>query len=199
MAGKEQLTAESWNRRYLDANTPWDLGDVSPPLKQWIDRFPSKELKILIPGAGKAHEATYLFESGFQQVFVCDWAEEAMAHFREQSPDFPESQLLVRDFFELAPAYDIILEQTFFCALHPSQRPDYARKCAELLVEGGLLGGLLFAHPFPFEGPPFGGTKEEYLTYLEPHFEVLEMEVSPHSVKPRAGRELFFLCKSGAS
>jgi len=41
------------------------------------------------------------------------------------------------------------------------------------------------------EKRPFGGTKEEYLEYLEPYFSVKSFERSYNSIPPRAGKELF--------
>ena len=61
----------------------------------------------------------------------------------------------------------------------------------ELLVDGGKLVGLLFDFPLTEDGPPFGGNKEEYLTYFEPHFEIAIMERAYNSIQPRSGRELF--------
>jgi hypothetical protein len=60
-----------------------------------------------------------------------------------------------------------------------------------LLADGGKLAGLLFAFPFEQEGPPFGGTKEEYEQLFSPHFDINHLAISEASIKPRAGRELF--------
>ncbi len=186
------LTSNYWNERYKMHNTPWDIGYVSPPLKHYLDQLKDQSLRILIPGAGRAYEAVYAYRQGFQQVFVCDWAPAAFEYLKQQAPDFPEAQMLVEDFFELALTVDLILEQTFFSAIEPVRRPDYARKAAELLSNNGKVVGLLFAHPFEHPGPPFGGTKEEYQRIFLPYFRILQMDVSLDSILPRAGRELFF-------
>jgi len=186
-----RLNSTYWNDRYQRGDTPWDIGDVSKPLKAYIDGLANKQLRVLIPGAGRAYEAAYLHQQGFEQVYVCDWAEDAFQLLRTQVPDFPTEHQLVQNFFELDLTVDLILEQTFFAAIRPEQRPDYARKAAELLAPKGRLAGVLFAQPFPTEGPPFGGTAEEYRTYFEPHFAVLQMDISENSIKPRAGKELF--------
>ena len=54
------LNSNYWQTRYLNAETGWDLGKVSPPLQAYIDQLSSQNLKILIPGAGNAYEAEYL-------------------------------------------------------------------------------------------------------------------------------------------
>ena len=189
------LNADYWNERYLHHDTPWDIGSVSPPLQHFFEQLPDKNMRILIPGAGHAHEVGYLFQQGFTEVYVCDWAHQALQEFLNDYPDFPQDHLLEEDFFKLKGQYDLIVEQTFFCALLPKQRPDYARKMHTLLFPDGCLMGLLFAEEFPFEGPPFGGTKAAYLSYFEPFFQVQRMEIAPDSIRPRAGREFFFLLK----
>jgi hypothetical protein len=63
----------------------------------------------------------------------------------------------------------------------------------KLLNSGGKLVGLLFNHKFSFEGPPFGGTHEEYSTLFRPFFDIVKMDVAYNSIKPRAGRELFII------
>ena len=85
----------------------------------------------------------------------------------------------------------MILEQTFFCALPVELRKKYAQKMNSLLHPGGKLIGLLFDFPLKSDGPPFGGSKEEYLDYFEPYFEIKLMERSVNSIQPRMGSELF--------
>ncbi|NUO02599.1 MAG: SAM-dependent methyltransferase [Saprospiraceae bacterium] len=185
------LDATYWENHYRGEDTPWDIGSVSPALKAYIDGIQDKNLRILIPGAGSAHEAIYLHRAGFTRVFVCDWAPSAFQYLRKEAPDFPEGHLLVADFFKLELEVDLILEQTFFCAIQPELRKAYALKTAELLAAGGKLAGLLFAFPFDAEGPPFGGTRDEYEHLFAPHFQMLHLAISNLSIKPRAGRELF--------
>ncbi len=51
------LNVDFWNNRYLENNTPWDIGHISNPIKDVIDSIDDKNRKVLIPGAGKAYEA----------------------------------------------------------------------------------------------------------------------------------------------
>ncbi len=78
-------------------------------------------------------------------------------------PTFPDSYLIHKDFFELQTKFDLILEQTFFCALNPILRPKYVQKMSELLNAKGKLVGLLFNVPLNEGHPPFGGDKKEYI------------------------------------
>jgi thiopurine S-methyltransferase len=71
---------------------------------------------------------------------------------------------------------------------------EYARKTSELLVENGKLVGVIFNRDFE-GGPPFGGTKEEYLNYFSIHFRRVEITECYNSIKPRMGTELFLKCE----
>jgi methyl halide transferase len=188
---KQDFNADYWQKRYQRSQTGWDTGTITTPLKDYFDQLTNKDLRILIPGCGNAYEAEYLFRNGFTQVFVADVAPSPLENFAHRIPGFPKGHLLLQNFFNLEGAYDIIVEQTFFCALNPDLRAAYARKCAELLVPAGRLVGLLFDTSFTHEGPPFGGTAEEYKTYFEPYFYFKHFERAYNSIAPRLGRELF--------
>jgi SAM-dependent methyltransferase len=187
------LSSDYWQSRYLNAQTGWDLGAVSPPLKAYADQLSGQKLKILIPGAGNAYEAEYLHNLGFTEVYVADLAEAPLKALKQRVLDFPEAHLLLQNFFDLKDTFDLILEQTFFCAINPELRPAYAKKCAELLKPGGKLVGLLFNTTFEKPGPPFGGSAEEYRAYFEPYFHFRTFAPAYNSVKPRAGHELFMI------
>ncbi|MGH1366359.1 MAG: methyltransferase domain-containing protein [Calditrichia bacterium] len=192
MTKKEQ--DNYWSKRYEDNSTGWDIGYASTPLVEYIDQLEDKDLKILIPGAGNAYEAEYLFQQGFTNVFVLDISEFPLKALKERLPEFPETQLIHGDFFDHEGEYDLILEQTFFCSFEPSRenRTNYGRKMNELLKPNGKLVGLWFNHAL-FDGAkrPFGGSREEYLSYLMPHFEVKCFEDCRNSIKPRMGSEFF--------
>lgn len=179
-----------WNQRYQNEDTPWDIGELSLPLRFIMDEVAGPEMKILIPGAGRAYEAVYLHQKGFPNVYVCDWAPSAFEHLRRAAPDFPEEHLITGDFFQLEEEFDLMLEQAFFCALPPDMRPLYARKTAGLLRPNGLLAGVLFGVVFPFEGPPFGGSLPEYEGLFQPYFDREKMEICQSSIPPRAGSEI---------
>lgn len=185
------LDAGYWSRRYREHSTGWDLGAPSAPLKNYIDQLKDQDLRVLIPGAGNAYEAEYLFSKGFRHVFICDLAAEPLRNFAARCPGVKKEQLLQQDFFDLQGQYDLILEQTFFCALHPSLRPAYFQKMAELLVPGGRLAGLLFNDTLNAGEPPFGGSREEYLEYIHAPLRIHTLEACYNSIPPRQGRELF--------
>ena len=188
------LNKDYWEGRYREQRLGWDIGAVSTPLKTYIDQLTDKELKILVPGAGYGYEAVYLFKSGFRNTFVLDIAPTPLEAIRQECPDFPEDQLLETDFFGLEESgFDLILEQTFFCALDPGLRPNYVQKMHELLATNGRLAGLFFDFPLSEQGPPFGGSEAEYRALFEPFFRIRTLERAYNSIEPRQGIELFFI------
>ena len=186
-----KLTNQYWDYRYKQHQTGWDIGYISAPLKEYFDQLTDNKLKILIPGAGKGWEAEYLFKKGFINTFMLDYSEEAIMSLKGRFPGFPESNLIYDDFFNHKNNYDMIVEQTFFCSLHPSQRVDYVKGVAAMLVPGGKLVGVLFNQIFDKGGPPFGGTKNEYVDLFESNFDIKIMDTAYNSITPRQDQELF--------
>lgn len=186
-----QLDSQYWNSRYIDNDFGWDAGDVTTPLKTYFDQLKDKSIKILIPGAGNSYEAEYLFNKGFKNVFVLDFADAPLKNIKERCKDFPSQHLIKDDFFNHGGQYDLIIEQTFFCAIDPKLRADYAKHMHALLKPKGKLVGVLFDTVFEKEGPPFSGNKEEYVKYFTPYFNFNTFDLCYNSIKPREGRELF--------
>ncbi len=185
------LDKDFWENKYKTNKIGWDLGKISSPLKTYFDQLTNKELKILIPGGGNSYEAEYLFKKGFKNVFVVDLAKSALDNLKTRVPSFPESQLILGNFFDIKNTFDLIIEQTFFCALDPSLRKKYVDKMKGLLTEKGKLVGLLFDAKLNDDHPPFGGNKAEYLTYFEPYFTIDTLTACYNSEKNRSNRELF--------
>lgn len=188
-----KLTKEYWTERYSQNNIPWDAGIITTPIKEYIDQLTNKDLKILIPGVGNGYELSYLYQNGFKNVYGLDISEEPIVNFKKNNPDFPENQLIVDDFFKHDNQYDLIIEQTFFCALNKELRPLYAAKMHKLLKENGKLAGVLFSFPLTEQGPPFGGSLEEYQELFSDNFLLKTFETCYNSIKPREKNELFII------
>ncbi|MBS1628761.1 MAG: methyltransferase domain-containing protein [Bacteroidetes bacterium] len=180
-----------WEDRWQSENTGWDIGYPSPPIAQYVSQYPNKDAAVLVAGCGNAHEAEYLLEQGFQNITLIDIAPTAVKRLQEKFSSSSAIKVVCADFFEHLGQYDLMIEQTFFCAIPPQRRADYARHAASLLRQKGKLIGLLFDIVFEKEGPPFGGSAAEYRSLFEPYFEIITMEACYNSIPPRAGSELF--------
>lgn len=162
-------------------------------LKEYIDQVTDRELSVLIPGCGNAYEASYMAEKGFQNVTVIDISSVVTEKIRQALP--LSVNIITGDFFQDDGKYDLILEQTFFCALDPARRAEYVQQIKKLLNPGGKLSGVLFNREFE-NNPPFGGTEAEYKALFEPVLHIRAMEVCYNSIKPRRGTELFVIMEN---
>jgi SAM-dependent methyltransferase len=189
------MSKEFWESRWQNHQTGWDLGHVSSPLKAYIDQLEDKTLCILIPGCGNAYEAEYLFKQGFENVFIAEIAQHAIDAFTERFPLFPSSNIYHGDFFELDQHFDLVLEQTFFCAIVPDMRQRYVEKMSEILAPSGKLVGVLFNRTFS-SGPPFGGSVSEYEALFSSFFNFIKLEKCYNSEIPRQGSEVFIILQS---
>ena len=180
-----------WTHKYETGKTGWDIGYVSTPLKEYIDHLTNKDLKILIPGGGNSYEAEYLINKGFTNICVVDISKQPLKNILLRVPNFPKDKLRHLNFFDLNEKYDLILEQTFFCALPPSFRRQYVEKMKDLLKPNGRLVGLLFNIALNDDHPPFGGSEVEYRSLFEGSFQIDKMEIAYNSIPERFGKELF--------
>lgn len=185
------FSASFWNERYQQQKTGWDIKAPSTPLKEYIDQIKEKDIAILIPGCGNAYEAEYLVEKGFTNITLIDISDVLVQSLQEKFKNNSSITILNQDFFEFNGQFDLILEQTFFCAIEPSLREQYTKKMKQLLKPNGKLVGVLFNHDFGNPFPPFGGSLTEYHRLFSPIFEIIKLEECYNSIKPRMGTEVF--------
>ena len=188
-----KLTSKYWEERYLKGEDKWNVGEISTPIKEYVDQITDKKIKILIPGAGNGYEFEYLIKNGFKNSFVVDYAATPLENIKKRIPNLDKNQVINSDFFELEGKFDLIIEQTFFCALNPELREDYVQKMKSLLNPKGKIAGLLFQFPLTAEGPPFGGSKEEYIALFQKDFNIITMETAYNSIATRKNKELFVI------
>lgn len=183
-----------WDKLYADKETRWDIGYVSTPLKEYFDQLRDKNISILIPGCGNSYEAEYLLQQGFTNITLIDISSLLTKRLEEKFAAHLNKGLsiITGDFFKLKGQYDLIVEQTFFCAIDPSQRLQYAEQVYALLKPGGKLSGILFNRNFE-GGPPFGGNTGEYKKLFEEKFSIKTLEPSYNSIEPRKGTEVFII------
>ncbi len=180
-----------WTERYDAGKDGWDLGCISPPIKEYIDQLTNKDIKILIPGAGISHEAEYIHNQGFTNLYVCDISNVPLDNLKDRVTTFPVDNLIHGNFFEIQDEFDLVLEQTFFCALNPLLRQDYIEQMSKIIKPKGNLIGLLFSMEFDREGPPFGGVINNYKAMFSKKFDIRVITPCTNSIESRMGSELF--------
>lgn len=195
MNGGNPLDKRFWETLWSAGMTGWDLGGPSRPLTEYIDGLKNKDLRILIPGCGNAHEADYLTSKGFKDVTLLDISSTACDILNEKFKLYPEIRIVNENLFEHSGSYDLILEQTLFCTLYPERRSEYAQKMHDFLNPNGKLAGVLFNTCLGPGGPPFGGDLEDYAKVFKPYFEILHLEDCRNSSPGREGKEYFIELK----
>ncbi|WP_339877165.1 SAM-dependent methyltransferase [uncultured Algoriphagus sp.] len=190
------LDKDYWTDRYSSGKTIWDIGFASPPLVQYLDQIENKDIRVMIPGAGSGYEAVYALQTGFTDFHILDFSKSPLERFVASNPEFPMNHVHHENFFKHEGLYDLILEQTFFCALDPSLRIMYAKKMQELLKQNGKLVGVWFDRDFDLDGPPFGGEAKEYKDLFEKYFEIKTIAPCYNSISERLGSEVFLILEN---
>ncbi len=188
---ENSLDQSFWETKWQSQQTAWDIGEASPAIVEYMLGYSNKNVAILIPGCGNAYEAEFLVSNGFTNITLIDIAPKAIELLNEKFIDRPQVNILCEDFFQHQGSYDLILEQTFFCAISPNKREEYAKKTASLLKVEGMIIGLLFDKTFEKKGPPFGGCSAQYSAIFDPYFTIKIMEECYNSILPRTNSEVF--------
>ncbi|MEL7085842.1 MAG: methyltransferase, partial [Cyanobacteria bacterium J06597_1] len=104
-----------WEQHYQDGDTPWDKGEASPGLMDYLERQ-SLTGTVLVPGCGKGHDVRAIAASG-AIVTGLDFAPSAIAAAR-QFPTVNGEEYDTVDFFALPErfhnAFDLVFEHTCF-------------------------------------------------------------------------------------
>lgn len=185
------LDKNYWNERWEKGETGWDMRKASPAIVEYMQQYTNKEAAILIPGCGNAYEAEFLLASGFRNITLIDIAPKAVQLLKEKFFGKTGVNVLCEDFFQHQGRYDLMIEQTFFCAIAPVRRKEYAQKVASLLNPNGKIVGVLFDRQFHQPFPPFGGSPCQYKLIFEPYFTIRTMDQCYNSILPRAKSEVF--------
>ena len=167
--------------------TPWDQGGVPIELQRFVDQS-STPRATLIPGCGVGHEVRYLAQANWPVVAI-DFSPVAIAAAQSALGTYA-NRVVQADFFAFAPPspVEFIYERAFLCALPRQRWPQVITRWADLLSEGGLLGGFFFFDTV-LAGPPFGANRSELASMMQPYFELLEDQPAQHSIAVFAGRE----------
>lgn len=187
------MSESYWETRYQTADMPWEKGEPSPGLVDFLAThraLPGET--VCVPGGGTGHDACEWAKAGFR-VYGYDLAPSAVrlsaerAHGAGLCAKFREA-----DFLSDEPpfAFDWLFEHTLFCAIQPAERDLYVRAVARWLKPGGNYLAVNYLIP-DTDGPPFGTTRDELIRRFSPHFR-LQAEWAPRSYPNRTGLERMF-------
>jgi SAM-dependent methyltransferase len=190
----EESRVDFWEARWREGQTGWDLGAASPPFEALLEGPDAPPPgRVAVVGCGRGHDALLFARRGFEAVGF-DFAPTAVAAARALAAEQGvAARFEVADFFALpdqwAGQFDYVLENSFFTAIPPARRAEYAAVVAALLRHGGELIGLFRDHDRP-DGPPHGTSEPELRRLLAPDFDSLAIGPAPRSHERRQGEEL---------
>ena len=195
---EKEYSREDWQGHYESDDLGWDLGQVAPPFVKLWEEEKLHACKALVPGCGRGHEVIFLAENGFE-VTAIDFSKGAVAYLERTLEERSLSgRVLHQDFFCLDNShdgiYDLVLEQTFFCAIAPRQRQDYVRNVTRILKPGGMLVGL-FYNTDKEGGPPYNTTREDIAVNFAKNFKILELDKTTLSAEQRKDKEWLGILK----
>lgn len=183
-----------WSQIYSEDKTPpWDLETYNPVLETATAQLKLNKLRILVVGAGRAHDAVYFSRQG-HIVTALDFSPEAKRRFEEFYPQEKENlQYVIGDIFnppqDWKNSFDLIFDHTLFCAIDPYRRNELIKTWTLLLHVDGSLLSIFFAMDKP-AGPPYGATEWEIAQRLKDHFNLVYWTRCKNSHPRRMGKEL---------
>lgn len=186
-----------WSQRYEVGDTGWDLAGPSPVLVDMLPRMRLGPSRILVLGAGRAHDAAFLAQQG-HFVTAVDISENAIADAKKLYGHIEKLKLELADMFKAPPhwlgSFDIVWEHTCFAAIEPARRTELIQVWKKVLTEQGQLMGVFMTKEHR-KGPPFGLTEWELRERLHKSFQFLYWGRWRKSAPGRQGKELFVLAK----
>lgn len=196
-----QNLPEYWESLYQEKKDTWDLGKVTPALTEFFKNpLCPKKGRVLVPGAGRGHDAAAWAQRGHETVAV-DFAQSAVSSLSALAEKNPKLSVLNIDLFEMAPKstdpFDIIYESGCFSAIHPGRRDEYFEVWDKMLTPGGLV--IAVFHPLikstSLDGPPHPTSEGELMARLDSVLELEERIVPKKSTPERAGQEEIWLLR----
>jgi cyclopropane fatty-acyl-phospholipid synthase-like methyltransferase len=184
------MSLEYWEERYQTGDMPWEKGEPSPGLVDFLQAHPDlPKATVCVPGCGTGHDVRAWAKAGFK-AFGFDLAPSAIRVAREKTAAAGLSaQFQLANFLTDDPpfAFDWLFEHTLFCAIQPAERQPYVNAVKKWLQPEGNYLAVNYLIPDK-EGPPFGTTREELLGLFSEGFTLLKDWV-PRSYPNRTGLE----------
>ncbi|XP_016471121.1 putative thiol methyltransferase 2 isoform X1 [Nicotiana tabacum] len=183
-----------WEKCWEKGLTPWDLGQPTPILVDLHQRGALPKGRALVPGCGSGHDVVAI---ACPERFVVglDVSENAIKQATKLFSSSKRAEyfaFLEADFFTWRPThlFDLIFDYTFFCAIEPEMRAQWASRIRDLLKPDGELITLIFPISDHEGGPPYKVSVSDYEEVLHPLGIRAESIVENNlAIPPRRGRE----------
>ena len=186
-----------WNDLYEQKKDKWNLNSPTPAFVEWENNNKSNDsLNICIPGCGTSEDVLYFANSGYN-VYAFDFSKYATDYLINKTKNLNLNiNIMNVDFFTIQNKYkdffDIILEYTFFCAIHPCKREKYIDVCSKILKNNGRFVGIFLPlKDVEDNNPPFTVSIDEVLKQFSHSFYLQKKYYPVNSVGRRKGNEIF--------
>lgn len=192
------MTPVDWQHAWRAGRTPWDAGASPPALHHLLERDLVPGGRVLVPGCGTGYDLAALARHD-REIIGIDISEDARRAFVQTHQSLPGSvSYEVADFFsyEAGEDFDFVWDYTFFCALDPSQRADWAAAVERFVKPTRMLATLLFPYEDPIsdrQGPPWPVNASMVRELIGESFDELEVTRPERSHPGREGREYLAL------
>src|SRR4051794_11559066 len=150
-------TSGYWECRYQTGDMPWEKGEPSPGLVDFLAAHPDLPRgTVAVPGCGTGHDVRAWAAAGFVASGF-DLAPSAIRLSEERTEaaglraTFQQSDFLIET---PTQPFDWLFEHTLFCAIDPSRRDDYVNAVLRWLKPGGQFLAVQYLIP-DTDGPPF--------------------------------------------
>jgi SAM-dependent methyltransferase len=193
----EARNPEWWAAFFRDGSLPWDLGAPHPALADIVPRLKLNKMRVLVLGSGRGHEAALMAQAG-HMVTAIDFCPSALEQARDLYGHLPvqwvETDALNPE-KSLWGRFDLVVEHTLFCAIHPEDRDQLVRSWRRLLApRGQLLGCFLVGGGFRTR-PPFPSSEWELRQRLRSGFRFQLWQRATTSAPGRRGLEALILAE----
>lgn len=183
-----------WEDAWKSGVIPWDEGQSPPALRRLLAEGRVPPGRVFVPGCGAGYDLATLADVD-REVIGLDLSDDARVAFLESYRDLPgEVTYEVGDFFTYKPTrgFDFVWDYTFFCALDPAQREQWAAIMARLVKPNGILATLLFPYADPIpdaSGPPWPINTDLVRGLIADAFQLLGVTEAEHTHSGREGKE----------
>lgn len=200
--GNHEYEVKNGDGGSLKPGQAFDAGRSCPHLEPFLKQ--KKHMLVdttaVIPGCGRGYDVE-TFAKYCKEVTGIELAQTAVVAAKEYLGDkHDNAQVIQGNFLEdsgnIEVQYDVGYDYTFFCALHPDMRDNWAKAWSKTIQKGGILITSMFP-VLPEDsrdqtGPPWPVWPDLYTEHLQKYGFTLEsLEKVPHdgSHPGREGKE----------
>ena len=175
--------SNKWNERYLNQDTPWDMGVHHPEMERLFSHYINKGQSVLEIGCGSGSNAFWLDKAGYK-VTAIDISPQAIKNAKQNNQN-QTINFLVADFLKDEfnfPCFPVIFDCAVFHLLNEEQRQDFVHAVAKHCDKNGYWINISCSQDNAnnieqetgVKAPPYL-TADKIIKAVEPLFEIVEM------------------------